>query len=153
MDVGSNRKYPAGSLSNFTAREFIFDGVECNSMEGLLQAFKFENINSQQITCGLVGFYAKKKGSKRNREWQRRQTLWWNSVEYDRKGKEYQYLLDRAFSAMYDQSSAFQDALRAAGHKTIFTHSIGKRNKKETVLTESEFCSRLQKLKDERIVW
>ena len=39
-------------------------------------------------------------------------------------------------------------ALEAAGPKTIFTHSIGRNNRKETVLTESEFCKRIQYLKD-----
>lgn len=73
MEVGGNNKsYPGGKLSNFTSFKFIFDDVECNSMEGLLQSFKFENIESQKQTCQLVGFSAKKKGSGRNSYWQQK---------------------------------------------------------------------------------
>jgi hypothetical protein len=147
MDVGSRNSYPAGKLSNFTAFEFEFEGVICASMEGLLQAFKFENTDAQKITCALTGFNAKKKGSGRNKYWKSKQTLWWNGFSYPRKSKEYQRLLDRAYNALYKNEN-FKKALEAAGTKTIFTHSIGRSNKKETVLTEAEFCKRLQYLKD-----
>lgn len=146
MDVGSKNKYPAGKLSNFSSFKFIFDGVECASMEGLLQAFKFENIDSQKITCGLTGFDAKRKGSGRNSYWQSKQTLWWKDKAYFRKSKEYQNLLNRAYNALYENED-FRKTLSDAG-SAIFTHSIGKSNPKDTVLTESEFCKRLQHLKD-----
>lgn len=147
MDVGSRAPYPAGKLSNFTGFNFVFDEVECASMEGLLQAFKFENEDSQKITCSLVGFAAKKKGSGRNKYWQSKQTLWWKDKAYPRKSKEYQDLLNRAYNALYTNEN-FRKTLEDSGAKTIFTHSIGKNNEKETVLTEREFCSRLQYLKD-----
>jgi len=147
MDVGSKNSYPAGKLSNFTAFEFKFDGIQCASMEGLLQSFKYENVESQRITCAFTGFAAKKKGSGRNKQWKSKQTLWWNGVAYPRKSKDYQRLLDRAYNALYTNEN-FRKALEAAGQKTIFTHSIGHSNRKETVLTESEFCKRLQYLKD-----
>lgn len=146
MDVGSNAPYPAGKLSNFTGFEFEFDGVKCASMEGLLQSFKFENLDAQRQTCKLVGFQAKKKGKGRNKRWKSMQTLWWDGVAYSRKGKEYQNLLNRAYNALYTNET-FKKALEDSG-KAIFTHSIGWNNKKETVLTESEFCKRLQHLKD-----
>ena len=147
MDVGSRAKYPAGKLSNFTGFEFEFDGVKCGSMEGLLQAFKFENTEAQKQTCNLVGFQAKKKGGGRNKRWQSLQTLWWKGVAYPRKSQEYQKLLDKAYNCMYRQNENFRRCLSDAGD-SVFTHSIGKNNEKETVLTESEFCKRLQYLKD-----
>lgn len=146
MDIGSKNKYPAGKLSNFTAFKFFFDGIECSSMEGLLQSFKFENIEAQKITCSLTGFDAKRKGSGRNSYWQEKQTLWWNGKSYRRNSKEYQNLLNRAYNALYTNEE-FRNTLKDAGN-AIFTHSIGKNNKKETVLTEREFCKRLQHLKD-----
>ena len=147
MDIGSRNSYPAGKLSNFTGFKFIFDDVECNSMEGLLQAFKFENIDSQKATCSLIGFSAKKKGSGRNSYWHQKQTLWWNGKAYLRKSKDYQFLLNRAYNALYSQNEDFRKCLIDAGD-AIFTHSIGRNNEKETVLTEREFCCRLQHLKD-----
>lgn len=146
MDIGSNSSYPAGKLSNFTPYNFIFEGVQCKSMEGLLQSFKFKNIDAQKITCCLVGVRAKSKGKKRNKEWKSTQTLWWKGVPYKRNSKEYQVLLDRAYNALY-QNESFRNTLSACGD-AVFTHSIGNRNSKETVLTTTEFCSRLQHLKD-----
>jgi len=82
MDVGSRNSYPASKLSNFTAFQFTFEGVECASMEGLLQGFKYENTDAQKITCALTGFAAKKKGSGRNKQWKGKQTLWWNGFSF-----------------------------------------------------------------------
>lgn len=147
MDVGSKGSYPANALSNFTANKFIIDGVECNSMEGFLQALKYENTNAQKITCALVGYSAKKKGSSRSAYWQSKQTLWWNGKSYPRKSKEYQNLLNRAYNAMYNQSEGFRKALEASG-KSILTHSIGRNKETETVLTTNEFCKRLMYLRD-----
>ena len=58
----------------------------------------------------------------------------------------YQDLLDKAYDALFE-NEGFKNALRASGNAT-FTHSIGKRNENETVLTTQEFCSRLTKLRD-----
>ena len=147
MDIGSNNKYPANKLSNFTRFKFDIDGVECGSMEGFLQSLKFENLDSQKITASFSGIQAKRKGQKRNKHWKNGQQLWWLGKVYGRKSREYQELLDRAFECLYDQNEKFRSALNAAGDAK-FTHSIGKNKGSETVLTSSEFCSRLQRLKD-----
>jgi predicted NAD-dependent protein-ADP-ribosyltransferase YbiA (DUF1768 family) len=146
MDIRSGCGYPAASLSNFSPHPFIFDGMEVNSMEGLLQAFKFDKKHIQVEVCKLVGGKAKARGKPRNTAWQSRQVLWWNEVEYKRKGKEYQELLDRAYQAMCDQSESFRKALLAT-QNAVLTHSIGHNKEAETVLTEREFCSRLMALK------
>lgn len=66
MDIGSGKAYPCNALSNFAPHPFVFDGVECNSMEGLLQSFKFANPEMQEAVCKLVGKAAKFKGKKKN---------------------------------------------------------------------------------------
>lgn len=147
MDIRSGKKYPANALSNFAPHKFIFDGVECASMEGLLQALKFENPWIQEEVCSLVGRAAKQRGSGRNKYWQAQQILWWKGVAYDRHGDSYQELLDRAFNALATNES-FRRALIAT-QDAIITHSIGKRKKSETVLTKQEFCSRLMKLREQ----
>jgi hypothetical protein len=96
MDIGSGNGYPSGALSNFSPHPFVFDGVECNSMEGLLQSFKFDKEHVQAEICKLVGKAAKFRGKKRNRAWKSVQKLWWKGVAMDRHGPEYQSLLDRA---------------------------------------------------------
>jgi len=140
MNIGSKNTYPAGALSNFTPHPFTIDGVECASMEGFLQALKHKDIPSQEHVCSLVGFKAKKKGSKKN--WKERQTLHWQGKEYAREGDEYQKLLDKAYTEL-TKNTKFQKALLATGNATL-THSIGKRKMCDTVLTIREFCSRLE---------
>lgn len=144
MDIGSGNAYPSNSLSNFAPHPFIIDGIECNSMEGFLQSLKFKSEDMQKEVCKLVGYAAKKKGKKKN--WQRTQTLYWRGKEIKRNSQEYQDLLDRAYTQMYENTK-FKKALSSTGN-AVLTHSIGRSKIFETVLTKSEFCSRLTKLRD-----
>lgn len=145
MDIGSSG-YPASALRNFAPHEFEFDGVSCASMEGLVQAFKFDKEHIQVEVCKLVGVAAKYRGKKRNKAWRRAQTLWWKGRAYARDGDEYQRLLDRAFDALAT-NDAFRRALIASGTSTL-THAIGKTRVTDTVLTQREFCSRLMRMRD-----
>jgi hypothetical protein len=147
MDVGGGKPYPEGALSNFCSREFVFDGVRCGSMEGLLQSWKYQNPLEQEEVCGLVGFAAKARGPIMDEAWQSDQTLWWKGKACRRDSEEYQKLLDRAYEALTAQSEKFRNALLATG-KHRLTHSIGKQRKEETVLTEAEFCSRLMRIRE-----
>ena len=144
MDIGSKNGFPASNLSNFHPHKFVIDGVECNSMEGFLQSLKFSNPDMQKEVCKLVGKAAKFKGKKK--KWYRTQTLYWQSKEYKRDSDEYQELLDRAYDAMAENIS-FQKALLATNNSAL-THSMGKRNQNETVLTVQEFISRLYRIRD-----
>lgn len=144
MDICSGSGYPASSLSNFAPHPFVIDGVECNSMEGFLQSLKFKDEAMQVAVCKLVGKAAKFKGKKK--KWYLTQTLYWKGVEYKRDSDEYQLLLDRAYDALSTNES-FRKALIATGDAVI-THSIGKIKINETVLTRSEFCNRLMKIRD-----
>ena len=144
MDIGSGSGFPSAALSNFAPHPFIFDGVECNSMEGLLQSFKFSNPEMQKEVCKLVGKQAKFKGKKK--KWFRTQTLYWQGKEFKRDSEEYQRLLDRAYDAL-STNEGFKRALLATGN-AILTHSIGKTKQSETVLTRTEFCSRLMTIRE-----
>ena len=143
MDIGSGSGYPASNLSNFSPHPFIIDGVECNSMEGFLQALKYENPEMQRTICKLVGKQAKFKGKKK--AWYRKQELYWQGKTIKRDSREYQELLDRAFTEL-SKNKKFGKALLATGNATL-THSMGKKKITETVLTKQEFCSRLTLLR------
>lgn len=145
MDIGSGNGWPAGALSNFSPHPFVIDDVECASMEGFLQSLKFSNPDMQKEVCKMVGKQAKFKGKKK--KWYKTQTLYWQGQEIKRDSEEYQQLLDRAFEALAANES-FKKALLATGNATL-THSIGKNKQSETVLTKSEFCSRLMKIREE----
>lgn len=144
MDIKSRRPYPSGALSNFAPHPFVFRGVQCNSMEGWLQSLKFKNPEMQKHICTLVGFKAKRSGSKKR--WWEKRILWWNGKEIKRDSKEYQKLLDEAYENMFFQNESAKKALLATQNANL-THSIGKKKKKDTILTEQEFCSRLMKIR------
>jgi len=143
MDIGSGNGYPSSALSNFAPHPFEIDGVKCNSMEGFLQSLKFKSTEMQEYVCTLVGYAAKKKGSQKN--WQSDQILYWQGKEIDRHSKEYQDLLDKAYERLY-KNEKFRAALESSGN-SVLTHSIGKNDPSRTVLTRTEFCSRLMKLR------
>lgn len=148
MDIGSGTGYPSSALSNFAPHPFEIDGICCNSMEGFLQSLKFSNPDMQTEVCKLVGKQAKFKG--KNKKWWKTQTLWWRGTVIKRDSVEYQDLLDRAFYAL-SQNEGFKKALIATGTATL-THSIGKSDIHNTVLTRQEFCSRLTKIRDEYLL-
>lgn len=145
MDITSKGPYPANHLSNFAAHAFVFDGVPCAGMEGLLQAFKFRDASLQREVCSLTGKAAKQKGQEGN-GWRATQVLWWQGQRYFRQSAEYRHLLDRAYQAMFEQCGAFREALRATGGQAL-THADGNSDPAQTVLTEQELVSRLEWLR------
>ena len=145
MEIRLGNEYPAGALSNLAPHKFVFRGVECGSMEGLLQGLKFKGVEMQQNICTLAGTHAKKSGAKKN--WQQTQTLWWNGEPIKRDSDEYQELLDEAYDCLFRQNEKARNALLATKDATL-KHSMGRRKINETVLTQREFCSRLTKMRD-----
>lgn len=143
MDIGSGTGWPSAALSNFAPHPFVIDGIECNSMEGFLQSLKFSNPDMQVEVCKLVGKAAKFKGKKK--KWWKTQTLFWQGQEFKRDSQEFQELLTRAFNALSENTS-FQKALLATGN-AVLTHSIGKSDQSQTVLTRQEFCGRLMAIR------
>lgn len=143
MDIRSGGGYPSSSLSNFAPHPFEMDGVTCASMEGFLQALKFKEPHMQKYVCSLIGRMAKGKG--KNKNWQQNQTLYWNGVEYRRDSLEYRNLIERAYTEL-GKNTSFRQALLST-HDAKLTHSMGRSNIKETVLTEREFIRNLERLR------
>ena len=143
VDIHSKRFGFAGRLSNFTKREFVFDGVECNSIEGVLQSFKCKDTTEQKRICMLSGIDAKNAGAEL--DWKTEQVLYWNNAEYPRESVEYEELLIRLYESVYACDSSFKKDIEDS-KKYILDHSIGVGDKKETVLTKAEFISNLVNL-------
>lgn len=146
MEIGGNNtSYPAGNLSNFTARNFTFRGFECASIEGVLQGLKSPYPHIQVEIFKMVGIKALRRG--RKIDWKKKQELYWQGKPIKRDSKEYQDLLDELYICVFEQCSNFKKELKATGNATL-KHSIGKNKIQDTVLTEREFCSRLMKLRE-----
>ena len=137
LDIYSKGEYPSNILSNFYPNIFVFEGVECASMEGFLQSLKVKDIKKQEHICSLVGIKAKKKGKHRFL-WKITGNVYWKGEKYKRKSSLFKDLVQRAYNSMYDQNKVFRKALLSAADCEL-KHSIGKTNPRKTILTEEEF--------------
>lgn len=147
MDIYSKNPGAAGALSNFYPYQFSFDGVECASMEGLLQALLVSDVERQKQICGMVGREAKDWGAEQLVELGEIRRLWWGGKEYDRYSIEYQDLIDGMYDALA-KNQEFKSALLSTGDE-LLTHSIASaEGPAETILTEEEFCLRLMSLRN-----
>lgn len=148
VDIHSKSPGVAGLLSNFTMRSFVFDGVLCHSLEGILQSLKFKDpVQQAEICQTLPPSSAKKIGTDQN--WKTHQVLYWKGEAYGRESVAYANLIRSIFESAYDQDPSFQKDLS----ETIgvpLSHSIGVSDAKETVLTRGEFISILTALRDSK---
>lgn len=144
LDIRSNGLYPSNVLSNMCGNEFIFDGVECGSMEGFLQSIKHKDIDRQHQICSMKGGNAKKHSVK---SWQIDQIVYWKGQAISRHSEEYQELLRRVYRAMFDQNDIFRSALLST-HGISLIHSCGEEDPFKTILTKYEFCQILTELRN-----
>lgn len=145
IDIKSKKPGAAGELSNFSAHRFIFDGVECASMEGFLQSLKYLCPKKQRQVCLLTGGEAKAAGAKKRR-WKLTRNIYWGGKRYSRLSPEYRELVFRAYCAMYLQNKEFRRAIEETRGAKL-CHSIGNKNPKKTILTEREFICMLYRLR------
>lgn len=148
IDIHSKGEYPSCDLSNFAKNEFCIDGIKCSSMEGFLQSLKFKNLRKQKNVCLLSGKNA--KNSTRHTfaqfRWRITHNLYWQGRRVNRFSDEYQNLLDRAYNEL-SKNTEFIKALECSSGN-VLVHSIGKKDARKTVLTEYEFVSRLNSVRD-----
>ena len=144
IDIKTKAPFPGGVLSNLAPHAFMLDSVACASMEGFLQGLKSADAGDQAVLCGLKGSEARERGQRY--DWKTSGDLYWKGQPVDRLSDAYQRLLDRAYDALFDQSARFRAALAASGDAQL-THSIGKDDPTETILTTDEFISRLLRLR------
>ena len=158
IDIYSKNPYPSGTLSNFRRCSFMLDGIECSSIEGVLQSLKVlipspnksyqlwkERIALQKQICSYANNKAKREGNFLNL-FNPQRTLNWQGIPLERKSKEYQHFLKRLFEARYLADAEYRHALYDTRNFKL-THSIGKHDKSLTNLTEEEFIGMLNHLK------
>ena len=152
VDIWSTGRYPANVLSNLCDNEFVFDGVQCGSMEGFLQSLKTKDEGYQLQICRMGGRTAKKEAEGvRLFSWRERQTVYWKGKTMPRQSEEFALLVREAYKAMFEQNQRFHDALLATKGKRLY-HSRGGDDTTQTILTEKEFCKILTALREDRDV-
>ena len=145
-DISSLSPYPLNLLSNFANHPYTLDGISINSMEGFLQSLKYRRKSKQKAICLLTGNEAKKAGRK-SICWRVFKHLHWNGKRIDRFSEEYTELIKRAYSQMSKENPDYCEILKSTEGYSL-SHSIGKRFKDETVLTEEEFVYHLSTIRE-----
>ena len=145
VEISSKGEYPACALSNFAPHAFVLDGVSCASMEGFLQGLKYRDPARQAEVCALTGKAAKKAGGSKYL-WRLAGRVWWRGRAYGLFSDELERLKDRAYGALFSQCPEFRQALADLNGEPM-AHSIGKRDARQTILTEYDFLRRLELLR------
>ena len=147
-DICYKFNFPYNVLCNFTASQFKHNGVKIYSMEGFLQSLKVKDRPTQEKICTLPGFLAKKVGNylKKSGKFDRK-TVYWQGQEYNRYSKDFAKVIDRAYDSKFKQDRLFRTVLNSSKDKTL-THTIGKSDPNDTILTEEEFIQHLDKLRE-----
>lgn len=116
-------------------------------MEGFLQSLKVKDRRTQEKMCTLPGFMAKKVGNYLKRSGQfDRTTVYWQGRQYDRNTKEFQEVISGAYDSKYSQDRVFRTVLKSSRGRKL-THTIGKNDPMDTILTENEFIDHLDNLR------
>lgn len=128
-------------LSNLYNHQFVFKGRKIKSIESFLQGIKHCDVRKQEFIFGLDGLQAKNQSIKIKDN-----TLYFD-VSMNRYSDAYKLLLLEVYTTMASQNKEFCEALRRTkGYR--LTHYIGGKSKSETILTEYEFISILEKIRD-----
>lgn len=149
-DICYKFNYPFNVLCNFTSTQFKHQGVKINSMEGFLQSLKVKDKKTQEKICTLPGFMAKKVGNylKHSGKFDRT-TVYWQGQQYDRNAKNFQGVISEAYNSKYAQDRVFRTVLQSSKGHTL-THTIGKSDPNDTILTENEFIGQLDNLREQK---
>lgn len=150
-DICFKFNYPYNVLCNFTATQFKHQGVNIQSMEGFLQSLKVKDQKTQEKICTLPGFMAKKVGNylKHSNNFDR-VTVYWQGKQYDRNSEEFKQVISEAYDSKFTQDRTFRTILKSSKGRKL-THTIGKNDPVETILTEDEFIEHLNNLRSKKL--
>lgn len=125
---------------------FNFEGEMISSVNAFLMAIKVNNHEIQNLILKMPQENLKTISKNITPKYQIRD-LYWNGKIIKRDSKEYQELLDKAYKQRFKSDFLFRKALKDSKGYTLI-HTRGKTDISDTVLTQSEFLQRLNKLRN-----
>lgn len=146
INVGYKHKGSyAKVLSNLFPYEFEFRGKKLSSIESFFQGIKFKDIKMQNIVFAYSGLDSNIVKVCSGYDWKITGKVYWQGKEIDRYSKEYDDLVDEMYISAI-QNPLYRNVLKICNVDII--HSIGGKEKNETVFTRYEFEKELNCLKD-----
>ena len=133
------------TLSNLYPYEFKFRGKKVKSIESVFQGIKFKDKKAQNLMFNYYGINSNNIKAATDYDWRVTGVVYWQGKEINRFSKEYDDFLDELYI------SAIANPLYRGILKNVnkyILHSMGKKNKEDTVFTRYEFERMLNILKD-----
>lgn len=146
INVGYNKKSPhAKALSNLFPYEFEFRGKKFNSIESFFQGLKFENIEMQNLVFSYYGINSNYVKACSEYDWKQTGIVYWQGEEIIRNSKQYDDLVDELYISAI-QNPLYRNLLKTCQKEII--HTMGDKEKNESLFTRYEFEKQLNCLKD-----
>lgn len=146
INVGYKRKGPyAKVLSNLFPYEFEFKGKKMSSIESFFQGIKFRDVEMQNLVFSYHSLNSNYVKVCSEYDWKKTGILYWQGEEIDRYSKKYDDLVDELYISAI-QNPLYRNILKTCQKEII--HTMGAKEKTETVFTRYEFEKQLNCLKD-----
>lgn len=146
INVGYKHKGPyAKVLSNLFPYEFKFKGKKLSSIEAFFQGIKFKDIKMQNLVLKYSALNSNYVKVCSGYDWKETGILYWQGKEIDRYSKEYDDLIDELYISAI-QNPLYRNILKTTDKEII--HTMGGKEKQDTVFTRYEFEKQLNCLKD-----
>lgn len=146
INVGYKHKGPyAKVLSNLFPYEFKFKGKKLSSIEAFFQGIKFEDIDMQNLVLKYSALNSNYVKVCSGYDWKKTGIVYWQGKEIDRYSQEYDDLIDELYISAI-QNPLYRNILKTTDKEII--HTMGGKEKQDTVFTRYEFERQLNCLKD-----
>ncbi len=146
INVGYKRSGPyAKVLSNLFQYEFEFRGKKLNSIESFFQGIKFKDVEMQNLVFKYHSLNSNYVKVCSGYDWKETGILYWQGKEINRYSEEYDDLVDELYISAI-QNPLYRNVLKTCDREII--HTMGEKEKNETVFTRYEFEKQLNCLKD-----
>ena len=146
INVGYKHKGPyAKVLSNLFPYEFKFKGKKLSSIEAFFQGIKFKDLEMQNLVLKYSALNSNYVKVCSGYDWKETGIVYWQGKEIDRYSKEYDDLIDELYISAI-QNPLYRNILKTTEKEII--HTMGGKEKKDTVFTRYEFERQLNCLKD-----
>lgn len=146
INVGYKKSGPyAKTFSNLFHYEFEFRGKKLNSIESFFQGIKFKNIEMQNLVFSYHSLNSNYVKVCSGYDWKETGIVYWQGKEIDRYSSEYDDLVDELYISAI-QNPLYRNLLKNCNREII--HTMGAKEKSETVFTRYEFEKQLNCLKD-----
>ena len=146
INVGYKHKGPyAKVLSNLFPYEFKFKGKKLSSIESFFQGIKFKDVEMQNLVFKYSALNSNYVKVCSGYEWKETGIIYWQGKDIDRYSQEYDDLIDELYISAI-QNPLYRNLLKTIDKEII--HTMGGKEKQDTVFTRYEFEKQLNCLKD-----